>query len=146
MASTWDTFRKSDFVVIFLTSLWLCVVLQYYLPMLMLLPLALIPGVGTHWYRRITGVYDAEWGRFSCLAIPMSWCNTNIVMTDYDFLMKFKANVSTEKTRPIRWGKKTKNISICFAWCTFICNFSGDRTTTLQSLARPKIISRRLMS
>mmetsp|Transcript_7710 Transcript_7710/g.14545 ORF Transcript_7710/g.14545 Transcript_7710/m.14545 type:complete len:446 (-) Transcript_7710:205-1542(-) len=92
MASTWDTFRKSDFVVIFLTSLWLCVVLQYYLPMLMLLPLALIPGVGTHWYRRITGVYDAEWGRFSCLAIPMSWCNTNIVMTDYDFLMKFKAN------------------------------------------------------
>jgi hypothetical protein len=93
MASSWDAFRKSEPVVIFLTSLWLMIVLQYYLPMLALLPLVFVPGVGVHWYRQLTGFYDAQWGRHSCLAMPMSWCGTRLFINDYDFLMNFKAKV-----------------------------------------------------
>jgi len=41
--------RQSQFVVIFITSVWLMIVLQYYLPMMVLLPISLLPGIGPHW-------------------------------------------------------------------------------------------------
>jgi len=41
--------RESELVVLFLSSLWLVVVLQYFIPLISLLPLALIPGVGPTW-------------------------------------------------------------------------------------------------
>jgi hypothetical protein len=93
--SLWRTIRESEFVVIFITSFWLMVVLQYYIPMLLLLPLSLVPGVGVHWYRQLSGWYDVHWGRHSCLSIPFSWCGCRIYINDFEFLMNFKEKVSS---------------------------------------------------
>jgi 1-acyl-sn-glycerol-3-phosphate acyltransferase len=88
--SAWRTFRESELVVIFITSFWLIVVLQYYIPMVLFLPISFIPGVGVHWYRQLSGAYDVHWGRHSCLSIPFSWCGCRIYINDFEFLMKFK--------------------------------------------------------
>ena len=45
----WRSFRESEAVVLFITSLWLTVCMQYFIPMLLLLPISLIPGVGAGW-------------------------------------------------------------------------------------------------
>lgn len=82
--------RQSQFVVIFITSVWLMIVLQYYLPMMVLLPISLLPGIGPHWYRTVTGFYDVHWGRHSCLSVPFSWCMCQIYINDFEFLMQFK--------------------------------------------------------
>ena len=48
MASLYRTVRESEMVTLFMTSLWLAVCLQYFIPMVLLLPLALVPVVGTN--------------------------------------------------------------------------------------------------
>jgi hypothetical protein len=45
--SSWKSFRESELVVLFICSLWLAVVLMYFVPMVILLPVAFIPSVGT---------------------------------------------------------------------------------------------------
>jgi len=87
----WDRFRRSEICVLFLTSLWTAVVLQVYLPVVLLLPMALVPGVGISWFRLVSGAYETHWGRHSCLAIPISWCHTTFRINDFEYLMKFKA-------------------------------------------------------
>lgn len=71
--SVWRRVRSSEPVTMFMTALWLTLAIQYFLPFLLLLPLALIPRVGRFWYRRLIGAYD-RWGRISVMLIPFSWC------------------------------------------------------------------------
>ena len=45
---SWKSFRESEPVVLFICSVWLVVCFQYFLPMVLLLPLSFIPGIGTN--------------------------------------------------------------------------------------------------
>lgn len=76
-----------------LTACWLTVAVMYFVPFLLLLPLALIPGVGKTMYRRAIGLYD-RYGRISIMLIPFSWCMPPLRVRDYDSFraMKRKGN------------------------------------------------------
>ena len=92
--SSWlQRFRNSEFFTMLLTSIWLTMAIMYFVPFLLLLPLALIPGVGTTLYRRAIGQYD-HYGRVSLMLIPCSWCLEPIRVSNYDGFraMKRKGN------------------------------------------------------
>jgi len=88
--SLWRTVRESHLVVFLLTSVWLMVCFQYFIPQLLLCPLMLIPGVGKQWFRRLLDIYDRH-GRVSCMAIPFSWCMCPIHVKNYDSFLAQKA-------------------------------------------------------
>ena len=69
-------------MIMFLTSIWLMQCLAYFLPLFLLLPVALIPKFGVTLYRKITGVYD-HYGRLTVMAIPFSWCLPSLKIKDY---------------------------------------------------------------
>lgn len=85
MSSALTAFRRSSVVVIFITSFWLSIVFSYYVPMLLLLPLALVPKVGVKAYRLIIGWYDVYWGRWACLSVPFSHCRTRLFIEKNGF-------------------------------------------------------------
>ena len=88
--SAWKKFRKSNFVVLFITSFWLSIVFSYYVPMLILLPIALIPKFGVNLYRRLLGWYDVYWGRWACLSVPFSHCGARCFFKNYALLDDLK--------------------------------------------------------
>ena len=69
-------------MVMFLTSLWLMVCLGYFLPFVLLLPVACIPKFGQTWYRHLSGYWD-HFGRLSVMCIPFSWCMPPLRIKDY---------------------------------------------------------------
>lgn len=79
--------RKSTIVTVFITSFWLSVVFTYYVPMLVVLPLALVPKVGVKFYRLLIGFYDVYWGRWACLSVPFSHCNTQMFINKDGYAM-----------------------------------------------------------
>ena len=91
MTSVYRSVRESNFVVLLLTSVWLMVCLQYFLPQLLLCPLMLIPVVGREWFRKLIDVYD-RFGRISCMAIPFSWCMSPIRIKGYKAFLEQKAH------------------------------------------------------
>uniref|UniRef100_A0A7S2SSK6 Phospholipid/glycerol acyltransferase domain-containing protein n=1 Tax=Rhizochromulina marina TaxID=1034831 RepID=A0A7S2SSK6_9STRA len=89
MASiSWRAFRESRFVTGILICMWLMVVITYFVPMFLLLPIALLPG-GTYAYRHITGWFD-KYSRYACLCIPIVWCNARIHLHHAELLTEFK--------------------------------------------------------
>jgi|MDSY01.2.fsa_nt_gb hypothetical protein len=76
--SLWQRFRKSNIFILFITSFWLSVIFTYLLPMVAILPLAVIPKVGWSAYRKVLRVYDVYWGRWACLCIPASNCGLRV--------------------------------------------------------------------
>lgn len=79
--------RESQLVVMFLTMLWFFVVCQYFIPLIIMLPIGLIPKVGVTWYRKASGWWDS-WSRVAVMCIPFSWCmpplhlvNSSVVTT-----------------------------------------------------------------
>ena len=82
--------RESDIVVMWLITAWIfTTMVVYLLPMLLFLPLALIPGVGSPCYRHVTGIID-YYCRQICMCIPFSWCTMRCVMFGSDFFMRCK--------------------------------------------------------
>jgi hypothetical protein len=81
--------RTSPPVVNFLIAVWLAASLQYLVPLLLLIPLALIPGCGKTLYRKVTSLY-APFGMLGPAAMPFSWCSTNIYLDDVKCWYKLK--------------------------------------------------------
>ena len=72
--SLWRAMMRSELKTLVVTSVWLYVCLQYFVPFLLLLPLTLVPGKGKGWYRHLTGVYD-YYARLAVCCIPCCKCD-----------------------------------------------------------------------
>jgi len=86
----WTKFRDSRIVTVAILSFWFLVVAQYFIPLVVLLPITFLPG-GTTLYRQITGIYD-RYARFACLCVPFSWCGVRVYIDDFELLQQLKDN------------------------------------------------------
>lgn len=86
----YKTIRRSTLVVDLLVAVWLVILTQYLVPMLLLMPLALVPRIGTTAYRKLTGWYDAV-ARLAAMAPPYSWCGCSVYMHGYDAFVDMKS-------------------------------------------------------
>lgn len=82
--------RESHLVVLVLTAIWVLTLIQYVLPMLLLIPVKFLPFVGTTLYRKLTGMYD-RWALFALFAVPFSWCDLRISFHNYKHFRELKA-------------------------------------------------------
>ena len=60
--------RESYVTTLLLTAVFALTLMQYVLPMLLLLPLMCLPFVGMTLYRTLTGMYD-RWALFALFAV-----------------------------------------------------------------------------
>jgi 1-acyl-sn-glycerol-3-phosphate acyltransferase len=139
--------RESELVVSFLLSAWIFMVLMLYMgPMALVLPIALIPGFGQNWYRRITGVID-YYGRQIMMCIPFSWCGNRCIMYGSDTFMKVKEGgnsiILANHGSRIDWigaeyvamcGRAPTNWRIKGSSCPRV-NFVAEVTTALMPIA-----------
>ena len=82
--------RESPPVVLTLLAIWLLTLLLYLIPMILLLPLALIPFVGKTMYRHATGLCDGVF-RLATLAPVYSWSGFRVAVHGYSDFVQLKA-------------------------------------------------------
>ena len=86
--------RKSQIMTVTLLAIWLTLLLQYLIPMVILLPIALIPFVGKTLYRHITGIYDRV-ARIGTMAPVYSWVGLQVCMHGYSKFVDQKKRGNT---------------------------------------------------
>ena len=82
--------RESHLVVVTLLAIWLVTLLQYLVPMILLLPIALVPFIGKTLYRHVTGIYDGI-ARLSTLVPVFSWCGLQVAVHGYSNFVELKS-------------------------------------------------------
>ena len=82
--------RESHLVVVTLLAIWLVTLLQYLVPMILLLPIALVPFIGKTLYRHVTGIYDGI-ARLSTLVPVFSWCGLQVAVDGYSNFVELKS-------------------------------------------------------
>jgi len=78
--------------VIFTTSCWIVIVLQYFLPMVLLLPVRIFGVRGRIWYRHLVGHYD-RWAGYQLAVLPLTCCGLRIYLPQgqHREFLKFKS-------------------------------------------------------
>ena len=82
--------RESHLVVVTLLAIWLVTLMQYLLPMILLLPIALVPFIGKTLYRHVTGIYDGI-ARLATLVPVYSWVGLQVAVHGYPNFVELKA-------------------------------------------------------
>lgn len=82
--------RESYVITLLLTAVFALTLMQYVLPMLLLLPLMCVPFAGMTLYRTLTGMYD-RWALFALFAVPFSWCGLRISVHNYQRFRELKS-------------------------------------------------------